>query len=141
MSHPQFFFVTFITGIITREIIKMREKVTSKMCLVQNLGTQGNLFGGNMLAWMDEAAAIYAMQVTGEHRIVSVKFAEIIFKKPVKENDIIDYYCENPKLGNTSITFKISAEVRGKEIFSTECVFVVVDENDRPKAITGVRLN
>ena len=113
----------------------MREKITSKICLVQNLGTHGNLFGGNMLAWMDEAAAIYAMRITGEHKIVSVKFAEIIFKKPVRENDIIDYYCENPKIGNTSVTFDIIAEVRGEKIFQTECVFVVVDTNGRPKPI------
>jgi acyl-CoA thioesterase YciA len=114
----------------------MREKITSKVCLVQNLGTNGNLFGGNMLAWMDEAAAIYAMQVTGEPHVVSLKFAEIIFKKPVKEKDIIEYYCDNSQIGNTSISFDIIAEVRGVKIFSTECLFVVTDENGQPKTIT-----
>lgn len=113
----------------------MRKKITSKMCLVQNMGTNGNLFGGNMLAWMDEAAAIYAMQVTDEPYVVSLKFAEIIFKKPVKENDIIDYYCEKPQIGNTSIRFNIIAEVRGVKIFSTECLFVVTDKNGQPKTI------
>ena len=116
----------------------MREKITSKICLVQNLGTNGNLFGGNMLAWMDEAAAIYAMQTTGEPHVVSLKFAEIIFKKPVKENDIIEYYCEDPQIGNTSISFNITAEVRGIKIFSTECCFVVIDKNGQPKVITQV---
>jgi acyl-CoA thioesterase YciA len=115
----------------------MREKITSRICLVQNLGSHGNLFGGDMLAWMDEAAAIYAMKITGEHQIVSVKFGEIIFKKPVKENDIVEYYCENPRFGTTSVSFEITAEVKGERIFRTDCVFVVVDKNGKPKAISN----
>lgn len=113
----------------------MREKITSKMCMVQNLGTHGNLFGGNMLAWMDEAAAIYAMKVTGEHQVVSLKFSEIIFKRPVKENDVVEYFCDEAKIGNSSVTFNLFAEVRGEEIFKTQCVFVVVDDEGNSKRI------
>ncbi|QSH41287.1 hotdog domain-containing protein [Lentisphaerota bacterium ZTH] len=113
----------------------MRVKVTSKICMTKDLGTHGNLFGGNMLAWMDEAAAIYAMQVTKMPRIVSIKFAEIVFKQPVLEDDIICFFCEKPKKGNTSVTFDIFADVNGNEVFRTACTFVALDKYGRPHNI------
>lgn len=105
-------------------------KVTSKICMTKDVGTNGNLFGGNMLAWMDEAAAIFAQQITGE-KVVSVRFAEIIFKKPVREDDIIEFFCEKIKQGYTSVAFDIFAVVKHEEVFRTECTFVAVDDNGR----------
>lgn len=120
----------------------MKTKVTSKMCMTRDVGINGNLFGGNMLAWMDEAAAIYAMMATGEPNMVSVRFAEIVFRSPVKEGEVLNFYCENPRQGHTSFTFDISAEVNCEERFRTECTFVAVNEHgskkviDWPKSIT-----
>jgi len=109
-------------------------KVTSKICMTKDVGTNGNLFGGNMLAWMDEAAAIFAQQITGKN-VVSVRFAEIIFKKPVKQDDVIEFYCEKIKQGHTSVTFDIFAVVKNEEVFRTECTFVAVDNNGRKTLI------
>ncbi len=107
----------------------MRTRVTSKICMTRDLGVHDTLFGGNMLAWMDEAAAIYARQMMGTARVVSLRFGEILFKYPVKLEDVIDFYCENPRKGNTSLNFDIVAEVRGQIVFKTECTFVAVDGN------------
>jgi acyl-CoA thioesterase YciA len=111
-----------------------RMKVTSKICMTKDVGTNGNLFGGNMLAWMDEAAAIFAQQITGK-KVVSVRFAEIIFKKPVSQDDVIEFYCEKIKQGHTSVTFDIFAVVKNEEVFRTECTFVAVDNNGRKTPI------
>lgn len=110
-------------------------KVTSKICMTKDVGINGNLFGGNMLAWMDEAAAIFAQQVTGVKNIVSVRFAEIVFKKPVREGNVVEFYCENIKQGHTSITFDILAVVGDGEVFRTECTFVAVDDQGRKTPI------
>ncbi len=99
--------------------------------MTKDLGVHNNLFGGNMLAWMDEAAAIYARQMMGIPRVVSMRFGEILFKHPVMLEDIVDFFCDNPRKGNTSLTFDIIAEVRGKTVFNTECTFVSVDANGR----------
>jgi acyl-CoA thioesterase YciA len=103
--------------------------------MTKDIGTNGNLFGGNMMAWMDEASAIFAMKVTGEKDVVSLRFAEIIFKHPVKQDDIVDFYADNVRKGRTSVTFDIIAEVDGKECFRTECTFVAVDANGSKKSI------
>ena len=110
--------------------------VSSKMCMTKDVGTNGNMFGGIMLAFMDESAAIYAHNMTGEKRMVTKLFREIVFEKPVKVGDIIEFSCDNIEKGNTSIDFSIWAAVDGEIVFETSCVFVAVDENGIRKPIT-----
>jgi acyl-CoA thioesterase YciA len=111
------------------------EHVSSKLCLVKDVGLNGNLFGGNMLAWMDEIAAIYAMKVTGEKSLVTLRFGEITFKRPVKVNDIVDFYCNVIKQGKTSVTIVIGGKVGDKIVFTTDCTFVAIDEEGNKKEI------
>lgn len=111
------------------------EKVTSNICKTKDIGTYGNLFGGVMLAWVDEAAGIYAMKKTGEKRMVTLRFGEVLFRKPVKVGDIVEFYCGDEKVGNSSFSFDIKAVVDGNDVFSTDCTFVAVDAKGKPKTI------
>lgn len=113
----------------------MKTRVTSKICMIKDLGVHGKLFGGNMLAWMDEAAAIYARQFTGTDMVVTMRFGEIRFATPVKHEDIVEFYCSNPRPGTTSLSFEISAEVNSTTVFSTDCTFVHLDENGKKQKI------
>jgi acyl-CoA thioesterase YciA len=112
-----------------------KEKVSSKLCMAKDVGRYGRLFGGNLMAWLDEAAAIYALKCTGEPDIVSYRYSEMIFKRPAVEGDIIDFYCRTLKKGTTSFCFELTAEVCGETVLQTECVFVAVDKNSRKKKI------
>ncbi len=38
------------------------ELITTKVCMTKDLGVHGNLFGGIMLAWLDEAGAAFACE-------------------------------------------------------------------------------
>lgn len=111
------------------------EHVTSHMCMTRDLGAGGNLFGGTMMAWMDEAAGIYAHAYTGEPRLVTLKFTEILFKHPVRERDRVDFYAGNVKVGRTSVTFDMEGRVDENVVFETTGTFVCIDENGRPKAL------
>jgi len=113
-----------------------RFKVSSKLCMVQNLGVNGTLFGGNMMAWVDEAAAIFAHEYTRERYMVTLKFGEFEFHHPVREGDIIHFYCMNPKVGRSSISFEIEADkTDGTVVVRTSAVFVALDVNGKPKQI------
>jgi acyl-CoA thioesterase YciA len=113
-----------------------RYKVSSKVCLVQNLGINKTLFGGNMMAWVDEASAIFAREYTGERFLVTLKFGEFEFHHPVREGDIIHFFCMNPRVGRTSISFEVEAvRTDGTVVVKTSAVFVAVDDNGKPKAI------
>ena len=43
-----------------------------------NVGYHGNLFGGTLLSWLDEAGAAFAAEKCGSPRMVTVKIAEVI---------------------------------------------------------------
>jgi acyl-CoA hydrolase len=38
------------------------ELVTTKICMALDIGVHGNMFGGNMMAFLDEVAGAYACQ-------------------------------------------------------------------------------
>jgi len=103
--------------------------------MTKDVGTHGNLFGGIMMAWMDEAGAIFARKYTSSEHVVTVKFNEILFKYPVKVGQVIDFYASNPVVGNTSISFDLSGVVEEKIVVKTGCIFVVLDQNGQPKKI------
>ena len=112
------------------------EHVTSHLCMTRDLGVGGNLFGGTMMAWMDEAAGIYAHVYTSEPRMVTLKYAELLFKYPVRERDRVDFYAGNVSIGNTSITFDIEGRVGKHVVFKTTGTFVAIEEDGRPKALS-----
>lgn len=99
-----------------------------------DLGFHGNLFGGKLLAWMDSAAAAFAMQVCDTPRMVTVMIDQCVFKKPAKEGQLIKIYGEVYEIGNTSIT--IYMEARSHSVYSgsqstilhTKMKFVRIDE-------------
>jgi acyl-CoA thioesterase YciA len=99
-----------------------------------DLGFHGNLFGGKLLAWMDAAAASYAMQVCDTPRMVTVMIDKCLFKRPAKEGQLIKIYGEVKSIGNTSITLYM--EARSHNVYSgaqaiilqTDMKFVRIDE-------------
>jgi len=107
-----------------------------------DLGFHANLFGGKLLAWLDAAAAAYAMQVCDTPRMVTVKIDECIFKKAAKEGQMIKIYGNVAEVGNTSITLYMEARSHnvysGKQsiILSTKIKFVRIDENNDPIPIS-----
>jgi len=57
------------------------ELISTHICKGKNVGVHGNLFGGTMLSWLDEAGGAYASQPVDSPRIVTVKLSEVAFKK------------------------------------------------------------
>ena len=115
--------------------------ISTHVCKTQNVGFHGNLFGGVMLSWLDEAGAAFAAEVCGSPRMVTVKISEVIFRKPVRPGQIIKIYGEVEKVGNTSVTFKLEARRHSpyngsqKVVCSTEMTFVRIDGDGDPVPI------
>jgi len=111
------------------------ELITTKVCMTRDIGVHGNLFGGIMLEWLDEAALAYACQVADSTRMVTRSMSEVIFERPVKEGRIVKIYGEVVKIGNTSITINLEArshnQFSGKQkiVCQTKMVFVQIDED------------
>lgn len=107
--------------------------IATHICKGQNIGVHGNLFGGTMLAWLDEAGAAYAAQCCDTPRMVTVRMSEANFKKPIRPGHLIKIYGEVSRVGATSITIDLEARrhsvYNGTQVLACSCtlVFVRVD--------------
>src|SRR6266480_2784826 len=104
--------------------------------LPRDTNSQGTIFGGVILSYIDMAGAIEAHRHTRMERFVTVAMREVIFHKPVFVGDLVSFYAETVNVGTTSITIRIIVETervgsRSEVVRVTEAevVYVAVDEN------------
>lgn len=118
------------------------ELITTKTVLASEMGVSNNLFGGVMLSWLDLSGAAYASQICDSPRLVTKKFEEVIFEKPVKIGNLIKIYGEVVKFGNTSVTVKLEARKHNVEtgqqqlVCSTVVVFVKINDDGEPVPVS-----
>lgn len=118
------------------------ELITTRTALALDMGMSGNLFGGNMLSWLDLSGAAYASQLCDSPRLVTKKFEEVVFEKPVKIGNLIKIYGDVVTFGNTSITIKLEARKHNVEtgsqqiVCSTRAVFVKINDEGEPVPIS-----
>jgi acyl-CoA hydrolase len=109
--------------------------LTRKLVQPGDLNARGTLFGGRLLAWVDEEAAIFAGLETRHNKVVTKKISEIDFIAPAFQGDIIEIGVALKRVGKTSITLEVQVRnlVTQKVIVNIdEMVFVCVDESGRP---------
>jgi len=103
-----------------------------------DLGFHGNLFGGKLLAWIDAAAAGFAMQLCDTPRMVTVSIDKCNFEKPARESQLLKIYGKPNKVGNTSVTLYMEARAHNvytgvqSVVLKTNITFVHIDEEGNP---------
>ena len=103
----------------------------------EDLNAHGTLFGGSLLRWIDEEAAIYAIIQLGNPRAVTKFMSEIDFVSSARQGDLVELGIRAVSFGRTSLTMR--AEVRNmvtrERILAIEkIVFVSLDAAGRPHA-------
>jgi acyl-CoA thioesterase YciA len=109
--------------------------LTRKLVQPQDLNVRGTLFGGRLLAWVDEEAAIFAGVETRHNKVVTKSISAINFIAPAFQGDIIEIGVALKKVGRTSVSVEVQVRnlVTQKVIVNIdEMVFVCVDENGKP---------
>lgn len=115
----------------------MKTLTFRKLVKPEDLNPAQTLFGGRMMAWIDEAAALFVMCQLKTSQIVTLKVSELIFKEPVKNGNFLEFYASTKVVGKSSITVHIEVFVKDfksgtlKEVVSCELTFVHVDEQGR----------
>ncbi len=85
---------------------------TRKWVKPEDLNPNSTLFGGQLLAWIDEEVALYTVIQLENPKVVTKYMSEINFMASAKKGDIIEIGIEVIKFGKTSLTMK--SEVRNK---------------------------
>ena len=104
--------------------------------LPRDTNSQGTIFGGVILSYIDMAGAIEAHRRTGMDRFVTVAMREVIFHAPVFVGDLVSFYTETAMIGTTSITTRVMVEAerygqpgQKARVTQAEVIYVAVDEN------------
>ncbi len=104
---------------------------THRLVLPGDLNHYGFLFGGRLLAWIDEASWIAASLDYPHCQFVTVAMDTVEFRQSVRDGTILMISCTREREGNTSVTYavKVIDERAGPlPIFSTRVTFVSVDD-------------
>ncbi|HEY0091290.1 MAG TPA: hotdog domain-containing protein [Flavobacterium sp.] len=110
---------------------------TRKWVKPEDLNPNGTLFGGKLLAWIDEELALFSIIQLENARIVTKHLSEINFRSSAKQGDIVEIGIDVVKFGNSSISLK--CEVRNimtrETIITIDSITMVsLGDDGRPKA-------
>lgn len=106
-----------------------------KLIKPQDMNAHGTLFGGSVLSWIDEEAAIFVSCQLGRGNLVTKFMSEIDFVSSAKLGDIIEIGMETVSFGKSSITVKCVVRNKfTKEIIIKidKIVFVHLGEDGKP---------
>lgn len=109
----------------------------------EDLNPNNNLFGGRLLQWIDEEAALYTMIQFDNKKIATKFMSEINFVSSAKQGDIVELGIQVEKFGNTSITLSCVArnKMSRKPILTIDNITMVNlgdDGKPRPHGKTKV---
>lgn len=116
----------------------MAEPSIRVIMLPRDTNGNGSIFGGVLLSYIDQAGAVEAARQT-RHKIVTVAMDKVVFHQPVFVGDVVSFYTELLRVGNTSITVKVIVEAyrrspEGEAVMVTEAqvVYVAIDDDLKP---------
>ena len=116
---------------------------TRKWVKPEDLNPNGTLFGGKLLAWIDEELALYSIIQLENTRIVTKHMSEINFRSSAKQGDIIEIGIDVVKFGFSSLTLQCEARnmMTRETIITIESITMVslsVDGKPQPHGKTEI---
>lgn len=120
---------------------------TEQVHLIQPADLNGGnrLFGGALLNWIDEVAAIVAMRHAGVKTVTTASIDQLEFKAGAYLNDLIVLIGYVVYTGRTSMEVRVDTYVESTDgmrrvINRANIILVALDENDKPTAIPQLDL-
>jgi len=118
---------------------KWEEPAIRVLMMPRDTNAHGTIFGGVILSYIDQAGAIEARR-QGLQFMVTVSMDKVVFHEPVFVGDLVSFWTETLRIGNTSITTKVVVEVirngmERKTVTEAQVVYVNLGEDRKPKAI------
>ena len=113
----------------TGELVQLptdKELVLKVITMPADSNVNGDIFGGWVMAQVDLAGSVIPARVASG-RIATVAVNQFIFKQPVKVGDLLSFYSEVERIGNTSITVKV--EVYAQRMRQPEPIIKVTEAN------------
>jgi acyl-CoA hydrolase len=100
----------------------------------------GDLFGGNIMAWVDQAAAIAAIRHAGG-RAVTASIHRVDFRERIPMGSLVTCVAQVEYVGNSSMDIAVDVYAEQpstgvkRHTHNARLVFVAIDEHGRPKRV------
>ncbi|MGJ0204022.1 acyl-CoA thioesterase [Leucobacter sp. gxy201] len=105
-------------------------QIVRKWVKPEDLNQHGALFGGRLLQWVDEEAAIIAVAQLGTIDVVTRHMSAVSFSSRADRGDLLELEFRIVSFGTSSLTVscRVDNAVTGQEVLTLErIVFVAVD--------------
>lgn len=111
---------------------------------MSNLNGYNRLFGGQLMSWIDEVAAVVARRHSGQN-VTTASIDTLVFKRPAHANDTVIINGKITYAGNTSMEIDVKTYVEhlsGERVLINEAfvTMVALDENEMPIKIPALIL-
>jgi acyl-CoA thioesterase YciA len=123
---------------------KWDEPAIRVLMMPRDTNGHGTIFGGVILSYIDQAGAIEARR-QGLQFVVTVSLDKVVFHEPVFVGDLVSFWTETLRIGNTSITTKVVVEAirtgdpsQRVTVTEAQVVYVNLGEDRKPKPIERV---
>ena len=118
-----------------------KELVLKVIPMPADCNANGDIFGGWVMAQVDLAGSVVpARHVDG--RIATVAVNQFVFKQPVRVGDILSFFAEVTRIGNTSNTVQVEVyaerfrnQKRYVKVTEASLTYVAIDDFGRPRKI------
>ena len=118
-----------------------KEPVLRVVPMPADANQHGDIFGGWIMAQVDIAAGVLAAR-HARGRVVTVAVNEFQFKQPVFIGDVLSFYCEIVRVGNTSITVNVEVyaqrnptDVETVKVTEATLTYVATGPDRRPRPV------
>jgi acyl-CoA thioesterase YciA len=118
-----------------------KEPVLRVVPMPADANQHGDIFGGWIMAQVDIAAGVLAAR-HARGRVVTVAVNEFQFKQPVFIGDVLSFYCEIVRVGNTSITINVEvyaqrnpSDVETVKVTEATLTYVATGPDRRPRSV------
>jgi acyl-CoA thioesterase YciA len=118
-----------------------KEPVLRVLPMPADANHHGDIFGGWIMAQVDIAGGVLAAR-HARGRVATVAVNSFQFKQPVQIGDLLSFYAEIVRVGNTSITINVEVyaqrnpeEIEIVKVTEATLTYVATDQNRRPRVV------
>ncbi|HZM34123.1 MAG TPA: acyl-CoA thioesterase [Burkholderiales bacterium] len=127
---------------MTEKVPEKKQPALRVVPMPADANQHGDIFGGWIMAQVDIAGGTVAARLA-RGRVATVAVKEFVFKQPVQIGDVLSFFVEVQRVGNTSITVTVEvyAERRPADptvvkVTEATLTYVAIDRDGRPRAVS-----
>ncbi len=116
-----------------------KELVLRVIPMPADVNANGDIFGGWVMAHVDLAGSVLPARLA-QGRVATVAVNQFVFKQPVHVGDLLSFYSEIQRIGNTSATVyvevyaqRLRPRVEVVKVTEATLTYVATDHEGRPR--------